>query len=137
MLRPAEPWEWPFIAATIGPAVEMDGVPSLEEVREQLARGTMQAWEFRGGARGYAVTQTAYVKGTDAVAMWPVYVAGKVFRAPRETMKRIAGEIEEKAREFRCDEMRVTGDRAEQWASVLEGFEPIADGLRKVLNGKE
>lgn len=139
MLTPAEAWEWPFIAATIAPAVEADGTPSLDEVLNQIERGTMQAWHIGDGAAGYAVTQTAYVQGddgkdTETVALWPVYVGGKVFRSPRATMKRIAAELEAKAREIHCDEMRVTGDRALQWASVLTGFERCGNGLRKVLH---
>ncbi len=132
MLTEAGIEEWPFIAATIEPAISE---PTLAEVHEGLRLHHMQAWRLSGGAAGYLVTKTAYVGDTSTRAMWVLYASGKVFGPKRQTMRRIARELEQRASQFGEDEMRVTDGRVKQWASVLTDYERIDYGLRKVLHG--
>lgn len=127
--------EWPFIAATIGPAVTK---PSLEEVREGLRCHHMQAWrpEKNRGVAGYLITTTAYVGDTRTTALWITYVAGKVFHPVRRRMGELIDALEAQARAWGCNETRIEESRLSQWRLVLPGYEMI-DGrvLRKVLNG--
>lgn len=111
--------------------------PSLDEVREKVALGHMQAWRVSGQAEGFAITTTALVRGSHVPALWITYVVGKVTTG-RRGMEALGREFEAIARGWGCREMRVEGERAEQWLRVLPGFEIVERRgpeavLRKVL----
>jgi hypothetical protein len=124
--------EWPFIAATIEPAIDS---PTLAEVYEALTRHHVQAFRAGDGAAGYVVTKTAYVKGTAVPAMWLLYASGKVFGPARPRMLALARELEQIALSWGCNETRITGGRVAKWRRVLTDYDPIEGGIRKVLHG--
>lgn len=126
--------EWPFIAATIEPAIT---APSLDEVRLHLERRHCQAWGFEknSGAAGYIITKTAFVKDTAVRAMWLLYASGKVFGPVRARMRAILRELEQRAAAFGEQEIRIMDGRVAQWRLVASDYDPIEGGLRKVLYG--
>lgn len=125
--------EWPFIAATLKPAITD---PSLEDLLKGLERRVMQAWrpEKHRGVSGYLITTTDYLKGTTIPAMWITYVSGHVFPPVRKRMRDVLSALEAQAREWGCKEIRIANGRLSQWRRVMPGYE-LVDGtmLRKVL----
>lgn len=119
-------------------AVEADTSADLELLDSELRHDHMQAWRITGGAAGYVVTQTAFVRGTETTALWVLYIAGRCLRPARQMMREIGDELIKIASAWGCMEIRVEGKRALQWLRVLPDFEIIERRgaetvLRKVL----
>jgi hypothetical protein len=88
--------------------VAVSGAPrpgiDLDAICERIALGTIQAWRVTGKARGFVLTSVAFVRGTDARALWIYMVGGKA--GSRATIKGIVTVLEQQARNWGCTEIR-------------------------------
>lgn len=123
--------EWPFIAATIEPALRGQ---TLAELYAELGSHHSQAWRLdkNSGAAGHVVTHTGTIRGTYTRAMWIAYAAGRCFRG-RAVMREVADEVADIAKGWGLKRLRIEG-RVSAWGRVLPGFTEVEPGvLERVL----